>query len=327
LYHWISNHYYDFRADIDLNEKMQNFLVELGETKMINPLKKVKNLLTEKTKRKATLVKVRDDNIKAENILIEQVSRDLSNDFNIRFIDINNRKIAEQLTLISFSCYRDIQAKEFLDKNWSNMEIKETMAPNILKMTQRNDKISLWIASLIVLEPRVEIRGKLISKFIQIADLLFSHNNFDGVMQIMAGLNNTPVHRLRRSWGLVDQKYMTKFKDMSTALDNKSNFKQLRDLLKNANPPCIPFLGIFLTDLTFIDDGNKDKINEMINFQKRRLYALSIKKLISFQQTQYTFNDDFSLKKYLQDLPGVDEEFDYQKKSLEIEPRAKSTIK
>ena len=33
-----------------------------------------------------------------------------------------------------------------------------------------------------------------------------------------------------------------------------------RDFIHSANPPCVPYLGVYLTDLTFIEDGIPDKI-------------------------------------------------------------------
>jgi len=51
----------------------------------------------------------------------------------------------------------------------------------------------------------------------------------------------------------------------------QKNFGNYRDALKMASPPCIPFLGLYLTDLTFIEDGNKNHLGngEFINFDKR----------------------------------------------------------
>eukprot|EP01080_Neovahlkampfia_damariscottae_P009563 gene9563-1766_t len=323
LYHWISKHYSDFE-DIVLAERLRKFRIELSKTKMESPLKKIDHLLKEK-KRKPTLMK-KIDNPEETISMLNYIS---PKDFNQIFLDQKTEKIAEQLTLISFSLYKNVKATEFLDKIWSknDVEIKETKAKNIINMSKRNDEVSLWMCSLIILENSLEVRAKLISKFIQIAEILLLHNNFDGLMQITAGLNNNAVYRLKKSWALVDQKILVKWKEITSLLENKGNFKAMRDLLKNCNPPCVPFLGIFLTDLTFIDDGNKDIIDGhklMINFQKRRLFALTIKKLISFQQTTYAFFEEISLNKYLLDLPNVDKEIDYHKKSLEIEPRAKS---
>lgn len=44
-----------------------------------------------------------------------------------------------------------------------------------------------------------------------------------------------------------------------------------REELRNCNPPVLPYLGVYLTDLTFIEDGNKNTVHGLINFNKRRL--------------------------------------------------------
>jgi hypothetical protein len=46
--------------------------------------------------------------------------------------------------------------------------------------------------------------------------------------------------------------------------------------------------GVYLTDLTFIEDGNPDYINELINFSKRSLIYTVIAKIQQFQVT-HTF--------------------------------------
>jgi Rap guanine nucleotide exchange factor 1 len=39
--------------------------------------------------------------------------------------------------------------------------------------------------------------------------------------------------------------------------------------LGEASPPCIPYIGLVLQDLTFVHIGNPDTIEDRINFAKR----------------------------------------------------------
>jgi hypothetical protein len=50
--------------------------------------------------------------------------------------------------------------------------------------------------------------------------------------------------------------------------------KILRDAVHQANPPLVPYLGVYLSDLTFIEDGNADTVhNGLINFDKQRFFG------------------------------------------------------
>jgi len=53
-----------------------------------------------------------------------------------------------------------------------------------------------------------------------------------------------------------------------------SSYKEYRAALRRAELPAIPYIGIWLTDLTFIEDGNPTyEVPERINFSKYRRIA------------------------------------------------------
>ena len=85
-------------------------------------------------------------------------------------------------------------------------------------------------------------------------------------------------------------KWIERFEKLRLAFDPEGSFKNYRKL--STEPPCIPFVGVTLKDLTFVYDGNPDKIqNSGINFRKMRLiagliYSLNIS---SPEHTDYSF--------------------------------------
>ena len=51
----------------------------------------------------------------------------------------------------------------------------------------------------------------------------------------------------------------------------QGNYKKYRQSLAVATTPCVPYVGVFLKDLTFICDGNPDYLRGgLINLHKRR---------------------------------------------------------
>ncbi len=103
-----------------------------------------------------------------------------------------------------------------------------------------------------------------------------------------------------------------------------------------AEQPCLPYLGIFLSDLTFIEEGNKDTIiagdgHGLINFEKRRKVAQVISRLQQYQRTPFGFHvvpQIFSvLHKEISNSDVVDlsDNLLYQM-SLQREPREKKVL-
>ena len=81
------------------------------------------------------------------------------------------------------------------------------------------------------------------------------------------------------------------------------------------------FSGVYLQDLTFIEDGNPDYVDgDLINFYKRSLVRKTITQLETFQQQAYNFIKVPILRAYLENLPQMDDDSMY-KMSLCREPR------
>jgi len=48
------------------------------------------------------------------------------------------------------------------------------------------------------------------------------------------------------------------------------------DLIHSCNPPCVPYLGMYLTDLAFIEEGTPNFTEEgLVNFSKMRMVKCS----------------------------------------------------
>ena len=78
-----------------------------------------------------------------------------------------------------------------------------------------------------------------------------------------------------------DVKYSEVYEKYDHLMAN--NFKEYRAALKTrgSDTPCLPYLGVYLSDLTFIEDGNQDLLemngHKQINFGKRAMITKIIK--------------------------------------------------
>jgi hypothetical protein len=77
-------------------------------------------------------------------------------------------------------------------------------------------------------------------------------------MMITSGLENSAVYRLKKTWKNVSRKSMNTFQELRKLNSTKGNYKELRNAIHGSNPPLIPFLGMYLSDLTFVE-GKKKK--------------------------------------------------------------------
>eukprot|EP01111_Echinosteliopsis_oligospora_P014929 TRINITY_DN5748_c1_g1_i1.p1 TRINITY_DN5748_c1_g1~~TRINITY_DN5748_c1_g1_i1.p1 ORF type:complete len:673 (+),score=164.12 TRINITY_DN5748_c1_g1_i1:79-2019(+) len=213
----------------------------------------------------------------------------------LKWDDIDDEEIARQLTILDFEMYSSIKASELLNQSWNKPKLKHR-SPNVLRTIARFNDMSEWVASSILAVERVRDRARIMAKFIRIAEYLMKPlNNFNTAMAILAGLNASSVHRLKWTREEMPRQVHQVYESLQAALSSNQAYREYRNLLSHANPPCIPYLGVYLTDLTFVEDGNPDDIHGLINFTKRKYVYLSIDKVKQYQDTAYNLQPVYQI--------------------------------
>lgn len=118
-----------------------------------------------------------------------------------KFIDFSPVEVARQICLIEFQDYQKIHPTECMHQSWTKKN-KAEAAPSIGRMIKRSNSLPLWVATQILSEAEGKLRNraKIVSNFIKIASELRKVNNFNAVMEITAGLQLSPIYRLKKTW-------------------------------------------------------------------------------------------------------------------------------
>eukprot|EP01126_Amoeba_proteus_P061990 TRINITY_DN8370_c0_g1_i1.p1 TRINITY_DN8370_c0_g1~~TRINITY_DN8370_c0_g1_i1.p1 ORF type:complete len:216 (-),score=35.43 TRINITY_DN8370_c0_g1_i1:475-1122(-) len=207
------------------------------------------------------------------------------------------------------------------------------MSRNVVELLLRANYISFWVAMSILLQNRLQNRVAAITRFITIAQYLKDLNNYNTLMGIIAGLNYGPVSRLKHSFSSLKKNKQTLL-DLQDMLNPTGAYKKLRALTEAAaGRSVVPFIGISLQDLTFIDENNdfveaKDMKGipdgtKLINFSKHRMVHSTIRKLLRFQNTLNFSSTIFRVEPvftFLYSLPKLPDNALYAL-SYEVEPR------
>ena len=311
---WVQRHFTDFENDEALQQAFMDFA-----TNTIKPTYPVGSTLETLMTRQINGEFAKTKESVFSNPPPKTISPKSSN--NVSFIDFNPLEVARQLTIIESNIFRNIAPNECIGLAWSKKDAKER-SPNILQMINRFNKVSDWVVTAIVTADNPKQRTEILSKFIEVAARCKSLNNFNGAMEIISGLGNSAIHRLKPNWADVNKKVLASYTELTEILSSDQSYKSFRAFLKTVDGACIPYLGMYLTDLTFIEDGNPDKIGDLHNFSKRTFVSNIIQEIQQYQQTPYHLEECSIISNYLEKISEKNLSGDEAYKiSLQILPR------
>ncbi|KAF9358379.1 hypothetical protein BGX26_001904 [Mortierella sp. AD094] len=209
----------------------------------------------------------------------------------IRFMDLDPLELARQLTIMEAGYYNKIKPIECLAKAWTSEDPElAAKAVNIKKIIETSNFYSNWINEIVLSEKETKRRAAVIKHLVVLAERLRQLNNFSMLSATTAALSQSPIHRLKRTWELVPNKTMNSLSMLQQVTSSAKNWAEYRAELHSVNPPCVPFVGVYLTDLVMIQDGNPDflrRTDNHINFYKRVGTAEVIREIQQYQSVPY----------------------------------------
>ncbi|KAG5941910.1 hypothetical protein E4U53_007315 [Claviceps sorghi] len=169
-------------------------------------------------------------------------------------LEIEPLELARQLTIKQMSIFCSIMPEELLASQW--MKKGGVDAPNVKAMSALSTDISNMVAETILHYPEIKKRALVIKQWIKVAQQCLELHNYDGLMAIICSLNSSTISRLRKTWDAISSRRKEMLRHLQEIVEPAQNNKVLRTRLHDHIPPCLPFLGMYLTDLTFVDIGN-----------------------------------------------------------------------
>ncbi|XP_064343582.1 rap guanine nucleotide exchange factor 5 isoform X2 [Camelus dromedarius] len=242
----------------------------------------------------------------------------------VRILGMNTWDLALELMNFDWSLFNSIHEQELIYFTFSRQGGGEhTM--NLSFLLQRCNEVQLWVATEILLCSQLGKRVQLVKKFIKIAAHCKAQRNLNSFFAIVMGLNTASVSRLSQTWEKIPGKFKKLFSELESLTDPSLNHKAYRDAFKKMKPPKIPFMPLLLKDVTFIHEGNKTFLDNLVNFEKLHMIADTVRTLRHCRTNQ--FGGDMSpkehqeLKSYVNHLYVIDSQQSLFELSHRIEPR------
>ncbi|XP_029647097.1 ras-GEF domain-containing family member 1B [Octopus sinensis] len=224
--------------------------------------------------------------------------------------------LAQQLTNIELDRFSHIGAEEFVCacvKDSINGNCTGTSPTSHLETyIQWFNRLSYFVATEICSHLKKKKRVCMIDYFIDVAKECINIGNFNSLVAIIAGMNMSPVARLKKTWAKINK---DKFSILEHQMDPTNNFSSYRLCLKAAKwrsegavddreRVIVPFFSLFVKDIYFLNEGFSNRMpNGNINFEKFWLLAKRLSEFVSWQKIECPYAKKTDILSYVLTTP------------------------
>ncbi|CAG09962.1 unnamed protein product, partial [Tetraodon nigroviridis] len=240
----------------------------------------------------------RRDELDSLSPLPEQVepSAGLSSNFEL----MSSKDVACHMTSYDWELFSCVHEFELIYHTFGRQNFRKTTV-NLDLFLRRFNEIQFWVITEMCLCSPLSKRVQLLKKFIKIAAHCKDYRNLNGFFAVTMGLSNPAVGRLSLTWEvrpgaaaaaivlrprcnlrfLCPQKLPSKFRkfyrEFENLMDPSRNHRAYRLTAAKLDPPIIPFMPLLIKDMTFAHEGNKTFVDNLVNFEKMRMIANTVK--------------------------------------------------
>ncbi|VDO97275.1 unnamed protein product [Soboliphyme baturini] len=233
-------------------------------------------------------------------------------------------EIAAQLTIGDLPIFKAIKPEELTSCSW-NSKNKLIVAPNVVAFIRRFNHVCLWCQKEILSRHNTKLRAEVLAHYIKIAKKLIDLNNIHSSFAIISGLQSNAVYRLTKTWGALVSKDRSNFDKMAKMFSDSNNWERLRKYMDNVKLPIIPYLGLYLTDLVYINVAHPCS-GGLESSQRQTMMNNILRVLADYQSSEYESLVSIAyIQDYLKTIRYIDElqkflEEDLYNLSLQLEP-------
>jgi len=194
--------------------------------------------------------------------------------------------IAQQLCLYTQKLYSNIQLRDLL-RRWGN---------SVMILIEHFNKLAKYIKFTVFANSKKSF--EVATKWIEICSIIFENGNMNDTLCICSTLKSigAKVDKTHMSYKIYDNAVHTVSSD-SSYLYLRQAVNKLRGI-----KPCMPYLGILLTDIVYITDSYPVKTHEWGAFNKMSMVLDTLSTTIS---VKYTFTENNQIFSAIHDLPSI----------------------
>lgn len=227
--------------------------------------------------------------------------------------------MAQQLCHIELERLANIGPEEFVQTFIPRDEADLRSTLSYIKRTSNLEAYIEWfnrlgylVATEVCLGNKKKVRAKIIEYFVDVATECYDKGNFNSAMAIIAGLNMSPVTRLKKTWSRVKCR---KFDRLEREMNPASNFACYRTMFKMAVESTggrfecsVPFFSLFVKDVYFLNEGRSNRLpNGHINFEKFWQLSKLITNFVTWKEATCKYDRNRAVLNYLMTVPVLSE--------------------